>query len=473
MRKLLLASAATMGALLATTNGALAQPVKPVAPGTVVVHLNGYLQFEIAGFGSTVNTVTSAGAKVVTPVVGGPTVDDTVGAGTYKLNPITTDGDARIYTGFDAETTGGIAYGAQVELRTQASDAGVGAGKVAGAGSSTGTEGIYIKRAYGYVGTEEGGFVRLGQGDSAFSLLQSGDVEAFGDGAQFNTDGGVASLLPTAATPGNFVYADASGLYATDKIVYISPDIAGFSVAGGYEPNSNGIKEGYGDCASAATLNAANSSTVCADESSSPLSGDIGKRRKNTVDAMVQYTMESDGLKLKASGGILYGAPIDYTGATVGFGKGALHYGYDNLEVYQAGVQATFAGLTVGANVKGGQVEDSYAFKPKGARDGFTYIIGADYTMGPAVLGASFYDGQTSGAYFPGDTFTVGTKKIGVAHTLSEYGAAVGGNYVISKNLSLFLQYLYGHKQQLGSTAFANDKDGQVQAIGAGGTFKW
>jgi len=460
MRKLLLASAATMGAMLATTGGALAQPVKPVAPGTVVVHLNGYLQFEIAGFGSSVNTIKSAGTT---------TDGVTTGAGVYKLNPITTDGDARIYSGFDAATTTGVEYGAQIELRTQASDAGVGAGKVSGAGSSTGTEGIYVKRAYGYVGTAQGGFIRLGQGDSAFSLLQSGDIEAFGDGAQFNTDGGVESLLPSAATPANFIYADASGLYATGKIVYISPAIAGFSVAAGYEPNSNGLKEGYGDCASASTLNAAGTSTVCADESSSPLAGDIGKRRKNTVDAMVQYALESDGVKLKASGGILYGAPIDYTGPAAK--TGALHYGYDNLEVYQAGVQATFAGLTVGANVKGGQVEDSYAFKPKGTRDGLTYIVGAAYEMGPAVLGASFFEGQTAGSYYPGATY--GTKKLGEGHTLTEYGAAVGGNYVISKNLSLFLQYEYGHKQQIGNTAFVNDKDAQVQAIGAGGTFKW
>ena len=69
MRNLLLATAATMGALLATTGAALAQPVKQVAPGTVAVHLNGYLQFSIADVGSSGNTV-----------------------GGEKLNPITTDG---------------------------------------------------------------------------------------------------------------------------------------------------------------------------------------------------------------------------------------------------------------------------------------------------------------------------------------------------------------------------------------------
>ena len=61
MRKLLLASAATMGALLVTVGGAQAQPVTQPAPGTIAVHLNGYLQFAIGDFGSTANTVTTGG----------------------------------------------------------------------------------------------------------------------------------------------------------------------------------------------------------------------------------------------------------------------------------------------------------------------------------------------------------------------------------------------------------------------------
>ena len=48
MRKLLLASAAAVGATFAVAGGAQAQPVKPTVPGTLVVHINGYLQFESA-----------------------------------------------------------------------------------------------------------------------------------------------------------------------------------------------------------------------------------------------------------------------------------------------------------------------------------------------------------------------------------------------------------------------------------------
>ena len=65
-----------------------------------------------------------------------------------------------------------------------------------------------------------------------------------------------------------------------------------------------------------------------------------------------------------------------------------LTHGYDNLSVWQAGGQATFAGLTLGANIKGGQVEDGYTFKPKGGRDALAYIIGASYVIQQYVIGA-------------------------------------------------------------------------------------
>jgi len=466
MRKLLLASAATIGATLAMSGGAKAQPVKPVAPGTLVAHINGYIQFEIAAFGTTDNTSTTT-------------------AGTFKLNPITTDGDVRIYPGFDAQLVDGLEYGAQVELRTAKSDAGVGANVTSGTSSSAaaGINGIIVKRAYGYLGTDASGFVRLGQTDSAFSLDQAGVVEAFGDGSQFNTDGGVGALLPTDASvnggSNNFIYADTSNLYATDKVVYISPAIAGFSAAAGYEPNSNGIKEGYGN-------NAAASSTS-ADLSSSPVTTDIGKRRKNTIDAALLYTLKANGFVTKASAGVLYGAPIDYDGPKVTTAGSALVHGYDNLEVYEIGAQTTFAGLTVGANIKGGQVEDGYTFKPKGARDAFAYIVGASYVFGPFVLGGSFFESQTAGAYVPGATYTVGAKKFAVGKTLNEYGLAVGGNYVLSPHLSLFAQYMYDHRHQIGnagldvsnsstaaSTAAETAKGtSEANVLAAGATFKW
>jgi predicted porin len=236
----------------------------------------------------------------------------------------------------------------------------------------------------------------------------------------------------------------------------------GFSAVAGFEPNSNGLKEGYqADTAASSTS---------ANLSSSPVPGDIGSRRKNTVDAGIQYLNTINGFKIKAAGQILHGAPISYTGPAASL-TAAPYGGYDNLNVYQLGGQVTFAGLTLGANIKGGQVEDNYTFKPKGGRDALAYIIGASYVIGPYVVGASYFNSQSNGGYVPGGKV--------IARTLSEYGVAVGGNYVISPDLSLFTQYMYGHRHQPGNSfgvtqVPANTKgnsQGQVIAIGA--TLKW
>ncbi len=432
MRKLLFASAAAFAATLGLTGGAKAQPVKPVAAGTLVVHLNGYLQFEIGNYGSTFNSYKG-----------------------YKLNSVTTDGDMRLYPGFDAMTANGIDYGAQVETRVTTSNA----GKAVGSNStiSSGTSSIYVRRAYGYIGTPDYGFGRFGQTDSVFGLLQTGVLEAFGDGGQWNDDGGIDSVLPTNAVPGQFIYADQGALYATDKVVYLTPAIAGFSGGFGYEPNSNGLKQGYASNATASATSAA--------LSASPLYTDItGTKRQNTVDVAVQYMLKANGFLVKTSAGYLHGATTSLNGPAGPIGN-ATHYGYDDLSVYQAGAQVTYAGVTLAGNIKGGQVEDGYSFKPKGARDALSFILGANYVLGPYVVGVSYFNGQTSGAYVPG------VKKI--APTLSEYGVAVGGNYVLSPNASFFLQYLYGHRHQPGNSALSATGNAQVQAIAAGATLKW
>ena len=191
----------------------------------------------------------------------------------------------RLYPGFDAQTANGISYGVFSEIRTGYSDAGVGEnGKpiITTSSSSSTLSSLYVKRAYGYIGTPTYGYVRFGQGDSAFTLLQAGVVEAFGDGGQWTLEGGQALMFPSNSVPagGNqFIYADQSAVYATDKVVYVSPALYGVSVVAGYEPNSNGLKEGYNNDIAA--------SSTSANLSSSPVPGDIGKRRKNTADGGV------------------------------------------------------------------------------------------------------------------------------------------------------------------------------------------
>jgi hypothetical protein len=439
MRKLLMASAVSL--LAAGT--AWAQPAKQVAaPGTIVVHLNGYFQYSVGDFGST-------------NMKGG-----SVAAGTaYKLNNVATAGDFRLFPGFDAQTVNGIWYGFQAELRTATTPAGKGVTN----SSTSGFSGLYVRRAYGYLGTPNYGYARFGQTDGVFSLMQTGVIENFGDGSQWTGDGTPVLMFPGTA-PGNFIYADTGALYATDKIVYLTPTVSdgmlggSFSAGISFEPNSNGLKQGY---ASPGSNTGANDSSIY---------GGSNSRRRNTLDLAVTYGLKANGFENKISIGYLHGAPLGILGPVSS--HLAAPYGYDELSVFQAGAQTTYAGLTVGANIKTGQVEDGYNLKPKGTRNGLTYIVGASYMMGPYILGVSYFNGQTSGAYTPGSTK--------VARTLSEYGVAAGANYVVAKPLNLFIQYMYGHKHQPGaqtvssvSSSFGANGNAQVQLIAIGATIKW
>ena len=405
---------------------ARAQPAMPPAPGSFSAHLHGYFQFSLGGFGSSLNET---------------------GAG---LGPVLAVPELHLRPGIDAMSGNNIAYGARAELLSPYSSQGGGKTGKTGASASS-VRAIALNRAYGYIGTASLGTLRLGQTDSAFTLLQTGVIEAFGDGGQWTLQGGAAAALPRGAAPvSTIIYADQPALYATPKLVYLSPDFNGVSFVAGFEPNANGIKQGYAPGAAGTPVSPA------AYPPAQP--GNAGYRRKNTVDAAVRYRQTTDALFYKLSIGVLHGTPAQNPAA-------GLHLSYNPLNVYQAGAQVSYAGLTLGANIKAGQVEDGYALQPKGARDALSYILGATYQIGPVILGGSYFNAQTAGAYFPGNTGHV-------ARTLSEYGAAVGGNYIFNDHLSLFTQYMYGHRHQPGNPELTNG-NAQVQLIMTGAAYSW
>ncbi|MBB5373876.1 porin [Acidocella aromatica] len=445
MRKILLATAASMGTLLAAAGNANAQPVKPVAPGTILVHLNGYFQAGMNEFGSTFNNY-----------------------GGSKLNPVTGNGEFRLYPGFDAMTVNGIAYGVQVETRTAFTPANKGVNNNVGS--------LYVRRAYGYIGMPDYGYVRIGQTDGAFTLSQVGVIEQFGDGNQFaGPDTVPYYVIPTRAQVGEFAYADQGALYGTNKVVLISPAFdepylgGKFSMMASYEPNSNGLKQGYGSYCGGGTAGYATCAGLTS-YSGTFAGTNLAVERRNTFDVSASYAVSLDGFANKISVSYLQGAPVNYTGGA--YTSSTAGYFLNELQVMQVGVQTTYKGLfldsdavTLGANVKWGQTLDGYAAKPIGARNALTYIVGGNYVVGPYVLGASFFDAQTAGNYNP----TMAGKE---ARTLSEYGLAVGGNYVIGRDLSLYLQYMYAHSHQPGNTNLLNGNT-QLHMVSAGGTFKW
>src|SRR6185437_9804564 len=155
MRKLLLASAAMLGA---TAGGAFAQApaaapsqgqyaapwaAGPSAnnnnnsigtagpganavptPGTVVIRLNGRVQTEIGAGWTSNDKVTTAGTR-------------------FEVNPINFTSYVRLYPGFDGLTTNGLRYGGSVELRENF-------GPTTGLSPSSysSTETVFVRRAF-------------------------------------------------------------------------------------------------------------------------------------------------------------------------------------------------------------------------------------------------------------------------------------------------------------------------------------
>ncbi|WP_287799848.1 porin [Acidiphilium sp.] len=427
MRKYLLASAASLGLMVAASGAAHAQAAKAPAPGQIVVHLNGLLNDQINMIGAT---------------------GDSVQGGT-KLNPIGMSGFLRLYPGFDGTTENGIQYGVATELRTTYTPAGVGTHEGFGAEGGNGYTTLAIRRAYGYIGTPQTGFVRFGQTDGIWWLLATGEYYNFGDGNLWNSDGGVGTAVPSPDAPKG-LFTSSGALYTTNKIVYISPDVDGFKAGFDFEPNSNAFNEG-----ALCTIG----STNCATLASAP--GGVKSRRKNTITGGLEYSGEFSGTGVTLAVDYLHAAPIgDSTGTGVG---------YKSMGIAEFSGQVKYAGFTLGANVKTGQVNNGYTFLTPGQRDLFFYEVTGIYDFGPYTVGAYYFNNQAAGAYTPGSN---------IGRTETDYGIAVGANYALSKNLGVYATYLYGHRHQDGYTFGTNNgvaltNNVQSQAFSLGAALKW
>ncbi|EGO93983.1 hypothetical protein [Acidiphilium sp. PM] len=437
MRKYLLASAASLGLMVAASGAAHAQAAKAPAPGQIVVHLNGLLNDQINMIGATGDSI----------------------QGGNKLNPIGMSGFLRLYPGFDGTTENGIQYGVATELRTTYTPAGVGTHEGFGAEGGNGYTTLAIRRAYGYIGTPQTGFVRFGQTDGIWWLLATGEYYNFGDGNLWNSDGGVGTAVPSPDAPKG-LFTSAGALYTTNKIVYISPDVDGFKAGFDFEPNSNAFNEG-----ALCTIGSQNCATLA-----SGVSGAGSARRKNTITGGLEYSGEFNGTGVTLAVDYLHAAPIGVSSGTFTVGTHS-YTGYKSMGIAEFSGQVKYAGFTLGANVKTGQVNDGYHFLLPGQRDLLFYEVTGIYDFGPYTVGAYYFNNQSAGAYYLGS---------GYGRTATNYGIAVGANYALSKNLGLYATYLYGHRHQAGYNFITNDStvatgydNVQSQAFSLGAALKW
>jgi predicted porin len=395
------------------------------APGSFVVHLNGRLNYYLGVEGSSVDQV-----------------------GSDKNGALETQGYIRLYPGFDAVAANGLQYGVVGEIRNPGSnDTATGTGA---SGNSTANT-LYWYEAYGYLGLPNFGTLQFGQSDGAFDLLMVGTFENFNDGAW---NGDVPGFIPSAAAP-VWPWPDVGQYQTTNRIAYLSPTWSGFQFGVSFAPNNNALINSE-NCTVAGPGCNRNTSTpfvTTGEQFDSP-------RYRNIVDAAAEYTGTFGPVGVSASAGYLHSTPV--ANSLPGM------LAYNGLSVGQAGLTLSYAGFTVGGNILGGEMNNQYYLQPKGGANALAFIFGGEYSIGPVIVGASYYKFKYQGDYQSPTTEGVDT----------DQGIAAGGTFAVAPGLALYLSYLYGTRHQIGydfatdapGTAYNNVKS-QVFAVGT--VVKW
>lgn len=435
MRKLLLAATSLMSATALCCAPAQAQTPEPglttdsfnaglatgatLAPGTITVRLRAELRVELS-YG------TDTGSKTATS----------------KNSGILLGSFVRLYPKFDAKAANGLEYGATTEIRMNS-------GGIAGSTANT----LYLRRYNGYVGTASVGRFFFGAENNAIGRLSAGTtMEDFDYTGGFNGDSPAAV---TTATVINYPFLRTSSWYTTNKLVYLSPSYAGFTVGAGWEPSQS-------------TGEATITSGAIGPNTSS-LAGNTGVNslRRNTIDVAAQYKGSFGPVALTSFIGYLQSATVNDSTATAATAK------YKGLQVFTGGARVTLHNVSIGGNANTGTLNGNGngGLIRQGQQNGQNFIVGAQYVAGPVIVGFQYLNENTGGFYSSNPLYT--------RSKLHDTGISVGGAWDYAPGATLFVSALYDQRHQYGYNFLAgsaNSRTGnavQARAIQIGNTFKW
>ncbi len=443
MRKLLLASAAIMGATVGLSGIASAQgngtwsttgtsadirppisqatsamtypvgggqnPVISQLPGNIAVHLNGKIRTWIWGLFDTGSTNTPAGGS---------------------QSPFIMQDYLRFTLGFDGTAANGLRYGAASEIRHDAlAVAGSNAITASPATFRRSRAAVYAVQAYGYLATDSLGMIRAGTSYSPQIMLGEaalGLFETIGDGG-FNGDfSGLSGAMPA------WPFADGTGShYGRTGIQYYTPQFAGFQLGMHFSPNGAAMG-GNDGCAVGGYAGAG-----CARLTTTPLTAELA-RQTSFFTAALRYRGVFNGVGV--------GAFVDYTASGQmgynGVDPRTAAQTYKGLSVVQFGGAVTFSGFQVGGGyVTGAFNPAGWGSLQKSLKNTTAFLLGAQYNTGPLTVGTHYVNSKSAGnnAY----ALTSGVYR-------AEQGILVAGSYAIAPGLTGFVEGAWGERKQPG-----------------------
>jgi hypothetical protein len=445
-----------------TQSGAAPTP----APGTVVIRLNGRIYAEAdltygSGLQSAAGTISNGAAT---------------NASGYKLNPVGVASFIRLYPGIDGMASNGLRYGAAAEIRenfeggntfsitaaptatgataitTPSATATSGTNSSASGNSSAQT--LFVRRAFVYLGSDQFGIVRLGQGDGLGSIYNATNIFTIGtwDGgiANINFDGGFQGAAPSEYIISWAFLVGSGAEYANNKIVYLSPSFYGVDVGVEFAP---GQGNAFANSSTSSPYQVGPCNTASAD-CVTVTSGTDASRWINRwgfggrfIETVAGVTLQGYGEYI-VSGHAENGSAVLAGPTHLATGAGALKY--DGQNMFNGGLAATYAGFTVNGDFTVGRTNGSNALDPTGGVPVHAELASISYAFGKFSVGAicAIVDSQ-------GSANLVGTSQ------RHEVASAIGGAYRIAPGINLAMEYQYVQKHQ-------GDYNFNSSAIGGG-----
>lgn len=438
MRKILLAGVATVAmtgvaaasGLEPTLGSASSGVIGRAEPGKAIVRLDGYVFFSAGVASNTLDKAPAAG-------------------GTAKADPYGFMSTFRIYPSFDAQTPGGLRYGAFAEVRSNSNSGGVGGGS--GTGGTRGTNTLFVNRAWGYVGTDQLGQMSFGTRDGVASIMRTGTFE------NEIADGGWNGWAPGMTRGVNpYRFSVGGGYeYSTQKITYLSPTWSGFQVGFSFAPGSAPNTAGDGN-------NVAVGGNTR--QASSAAAGDLGRVR-NLWEVGARYTGTFGAIGTQLHVGYIGSSPIKNVAAV-----GAISP--RGLSVVTAGGTVSYMGFVVGGYMNTGTVNSNFTPANPGEPTSMVWTVGAGYTNGPWAAGVAYTNASQAGA---GRVIVGGT----TGRRIDE-GWAAGVTYTYVPGARLFVEFVTGTARERGvnltndpTTAANTGKAINATAIILGNSFRW
>jgi predicted porin len=210
------------------------------------------------------------------------------------------------------------------------------------------------------------------------------------------------------------------------RVVYFSPRIAGFQLGASYTPRNDDSANVINRLETGGTATASSA---------------FQSSMQDVWEVGANYDATFGGVKVKAGAGYYAGESSDVTGAS-----------FKDLRAWQAGAQVGFAGVTLGASYtdwgKSGLNSASTIGGLGVYRDNANvWQVGAQYTMGPIVVGAGWMRGTDSGSLT-----TPGKRRLDMYE--------IGASYTVAPGFAVQAQYDYFKADSdLAPTVAAGDRD--------------